>query len=71
MGDVVAASWFEPHINFLLHRCIHLDERRPRAFETFAGNFLRRVKAALAAAGNCARRMPMMNDSRVEGALRN
>src|SRR5204863_5101465 len=25
---------------FLSHRSIHLDERRPRAFETFAGNFL-------------------------------
>ena len=27
-------------INFHLHRFIHLDERRPGAFETCAGNFL-------------------------------
>ena len=30
-------------IYFCLHRFIHLDERRPGAFETFAGNFLGRV----------------------------
>ncbi len=44
-------------INFRLHRLIHLDERRPRAFETFAGNFLCRVNAELAAAGDFARRV--------------
>ena len=33
-------------INFRLHGFIPLDERRPGALETFAGNFLRRVKAA-------------------------
>ena len=40
-----------------LHAFIHLDERRPGAFETFAGNFLRRVNAQLAAAGDFARRV--------------
>jgi hypothetical protein len=33
-------------IDFTFHRLIHLDERRPGTFETFAGNFLRRVNAA-------------------------
>jgi len=33
-----------------LHHFIHLDERRPGAFETFARNLLRRVDAGLAAA---------------------
>ena len=40
-----------------LHRFIHLDQRWPGAFETFAGNFLRRVNAQLAAAGDFARRV--------------
>ena len=31
------------------HCCIHLDERRPWAFEAFAGEFLRRVDAEFAA----------------------
>ena len=35
---------FEQFFHLRLHRFIHLDERRPRAFETFAGNFLRRVQ---------------------------
>ncbi len=35
-----------------LHRGIHLDERRPGAFETFTGKFLRRVNAEFAAAGD-------------------
>ena len=40
-----------------LHAFIHLDERRPGAFETFTGNFLRRVNAQLAADGDFARRV--------------
>ena len=47
-------SRLEPGINFLFHRLIHLDERRPGAFETFAGNFLRRVKTHFAANGDFA-----------------
>ena len=34
-----------------LHHGIHLDERRPGAFETFARQFLRRINAEFAAAG--------------------
>ena len=35
---------------YLCFHCrLHLDERRPGAFETFAGEFLRRVAAQLAA----------------------
>ncbi len=41
-------------INFLPHDFIHLDERRPGAFETFARNFLRCVDAEFAAAGDFA-----------------
>ncbi len=41
--------------HFRLHRGIHLDERRPGAFETFARDFLRRVDAEFAAAGDFAR----------------
>ena len=37
-----------------LHRRIHLDERWPGAFEAFAGEFLRRVDAEFAAAGDFA-----------------
>ena len=37
-----------------LHRGIHLDQRRPGAFEAFAGNFLRRINAKFAAAGDFA-----------------
>src|ERR1035441_8431631 len=37
-------SWFEQGINFLPHAFIHLDQRRPGAFETFAGQYLRRVR---------------------------
>src|SRR5437773_7581522 len=37
-----------------LHCRIHLDEWRPGAFETFAGEFLRRVYAEFAAAGDFA-----------------
>ena len=48
---------FETLFHLRLHTFIHLDERRPGAFETFAGNFLRRVNAQLAAAGDFARRM--------------
>ncbi len=40
-----------------LHRGIHLDERRPGAFEAFAGEFLRRVEAEFAAAGDFTRRV--------------
>jgi hypothetical protein len=35
------------HLRF--HRGIHLDERRPEAFEAFARHFLRRVNAEFAA----------------------
>jgi len=35
-----------------LHCGIHLDERWPFAFETFARNFLRRVDAEFAAVGD-------------------
>jgi hypothetical protein len=45
VSDAVPASWLEQRINFLPHGIIHPDERRPGAFETFAGNFLRRVNA--------------------------
>ena len=37
-----------------LHRRIHLDERRLGALEVFAGEFLRRVNAEFAAAGDFA-----------------
>ncbi len=40
-----------------LHLGIHFDERRPRAFETFAGQFFRRVDTQFAADGDFARRM--------------
>ena len=36
------------------HRFVHADQRRPRALETFAGNFLRRVDAEFAADGDFA-----------------
>ena len=42
---------------FAFTAVIHLDQRRPGALETFAGNFLRRVNAQLAAAGDFARRV--------------
>ena len=32
------------YFHLRLHRFIHLDQRRPGAFETFAGNFLGRVR---------------------------
>ncbi len=32
-------------VHLCLHRSIHLDERRPGAFEPFAWEFLRRVEA--------------------------
>jgi hypothetical protein len=34
------------------HRRIHLDQRRPGALETFDENFLRRINAEFAAAGD-------------------
>jgi len=37
-----------------LHRRFHLDERRPGAFEAFAGELIRRVNAQLAADGDFA-----------------
>ena len=37
-----------------LHRGIHLDERRPGAFEAFARKFFRRVNDEFAAAGDLA-----------------
>src|SRR5690242_17145491 len=37
-----------------LHVFIHFNQRWPRAFETFAGKFLRRVNAEFAAAGDFA-----------------
>src|SRR5882724_338136 len=42
-------------INFRLRGGLHLDERRPGAFEAFAGNFLRRVYAEFGADGDFAR----------------
>ena len=46
---------FHEHcIYFLSHGFIHLDQRRPGAFEAFARNFLRRVNAEFAAAGDFA-----------------
>ena len=39
----------EQRVDLRLHRSIHLDERRPGAFEAFARNFLRRVDAEFAA----------------------
>jgi hypothetical protein len=36
------------------HAFIHPDERRPGTFEAFTGQFLRRVNAEFAAAGNFA-----------------
>src|SRR2546425_13131131 len=44
-------DWF---LHFRLHRGIHLDERWPGAFEAFARQFLRRVNAEFAAAGDFA-----------------
>ena len=44
----------EKFFHLRLHVFIHLDERRPGAFETFAGEFLRRVDAEFAAAGDFA-----------------
>ena len=40
-----------------LHAFIHLDERRPGAFETFARQFLRRVETLFAPDGDFARRV--------------
>jgi hypothetical protein len=37
-----------------LHAFVHLDERRPGAFETFARQFLRRINAEFAADGDLA-----------------
>ena len=37
----------EKFFHLRLHRFVHFDQRWPRAFETFAGNFLRRVNAQL------------------------
>jgi hypothetical protein len=49
--------FFKQRVYFLPHRFIHLDEWRPGALETFAGNFLRGVKTHFAAAGDFARRV--------------
>ena len=50
-----AASGIEQRINFLSHIFIHLDERRPGAFEAFARNLLRGVDAEFAAHRDLAR----------------
>ena len=47
----------EQPVNLSADFIAHFNQRRPRAFETFAGNFLRRVNAQLAAAGDFARRV--------------
>jgi hypothetical protein len=42
-------------VNLSPHFFAHINQRRPGAFESFAGEFLRRVNAQLAAAGDHAR----------------
>ena len=42
----------EQCVDLRFHRGIHLDQRRPGAFEAFARNFLRPVDAEFAAAGD-------------------
>ena len=54
-GVVGSRDSSEKLFHLRLHRRIHLDERRPGAFETFAGNFLRRINAEFAATGDFAR----------------
>ena len=51
---VISFSQFssEQRVHFLPHVFIHANQRRPRAFEAFARNFLRRVNAGFAAAGD-------------------
>jgi len=44
----------EQRVNFLSDVFIHFNQRRPGAFEAFAGNFLRRVYAEFAADGDFA-----------------
>ena len=48
---------FQNVFHLRLHAFIHLDQRRPRAFESFAGNFLRGVKTHFAPNGDFARRV--------------
>jgi len=50
-GELSAEKKF---LHLRLHRSIHLDERRPGAFEAFAGVFLSRINAEFAAAGDFA-----------------
>src|SRR5205809_1035410 len=47
----------EKPFHFRLHGLIHLDQRWPGAFESFAGEFFCRVNAEFAADGDFARRM--------------
>jgi hypothetical protein len=46
---VLSSSVSEERIDLGPHGFIHLDQRRPRMFEAFAGQFLRRVNAEFAA----------------------
>ncbi len=38
------SAFFNQFSHLRLHRFIHFNQRRPRAFEGFAGEFLRRVE---------------------------
>jgi len=54
---VLPILFVEQRIHSLSHGLIHLDERRPGAFEAFAGESFRRINAKFAAAGDFARRV--------------
>src|SRR5579872_7299393 len=47
----------EQLVNLLLYNRVHLNQRRPRAFETFAGKFFGGVDPQFAADGKFARRV--------------
>ena len=53
-GSSGSCSTAKKLFHLRLHSFIHLDERRPGAFEAFAGEFLRRINAEFAAAGDFA-----------------
>ena len=53
-GFDIPCSRAEEFSQLRIHRAIHLDELRPGAFETFAGESLRSINAELAAKGDSA-----------------
>ena len=67
---IVSASSSEERVNFPAHSFFHLDQRWPGAFEAFAGEFLRRVNAEFAAAGDFAAWPGTPAESRVRAIKR-